>query len=97
MEFCAVSIALAVFLGQVLLLCSFGQRLSSQCDLLATQLYESEWPDFISDEANAKILIIFMRALHGDNVIVVGKLFPLVLTTFASVSHLTNMKNVILS
>lgn len=90
MVFCGTFIALTVFLVQILLLCSFGQRISSQYDLLSIRLYESKWPAIIHDKSSGKILCIFMYALNEEYVIVVGKLMPLVLTTFASVSLLTN-------
>lgn len=78
--------ALNFFLVQILVLCSFGQRINSQCDLLSTRLYESKWPDIIGQKRFGQILLIFTIALKRDCVMVVGKLLPLVLTTFASVS-----------
>lgn len=77
--------ALNVFLVQILLLCSFGQRVYSQNELLSCRLYESKWPDIIKRKESGKIVHIFMTALNRDCVVIIGKLLPLILTTFASV------------
>lgn len=88
MLFFGNSSAVIVFLIQILLLCSFGQRINTQCDLLSTRLYESQWPDIIRQKRLGLFLLIFSNALEQDCVMVIGKLLPLVLTTFASVSSL---------
>lgn len=72
----------------------FGQEIMSEYDQLSYQLYRSSWPAIIAaskqdDPKNCnKILIIFMDTLKHDKQIMIGKVFPLNLRTFTSVSFM---------
>lgn len=83
-----------VFLFQIFLMCMFGQELMTENDGLLFQLYSSSWPAIIAasqrDEPKSchQMLIIFMETLKEDKQIMIGKVFPLNLRTFSSVSQI---------
>lgn len=90
-----------VFLFQIFLMCMFGQELMTENDALLFQLYSSNWPAVIAaskrDEPKSchKMLIIFMETLKEDKQIMIGKVFPLNLKTFSSVSKRFYAVNVV--
>lgn len=83
------------FLMQIFLMCFFGQQTMSEYDLLLHQLYSSDWPEMIfklkkNQLQNVQnIFTFFMQNLKKDTQILVGKVFPLSLSTFTSVCALT--------
>lgn len=82
----------SAFLMQIFLMCIFGQELMSEYDLLSYRLFNSNWLQILAaskwnDSKNChKILIIFSEALQEEQKIMIGKVFPLNLRTFSSVS-----------
>lgn len=80
------------FLIQIFLMCTFGQELISECDLLSYRFFSSNWPEILAaskwnDPKNChKVLIIFSESLQQEQKIMIGKVFPLSLATFSSVS-----------
>lgn len=79
------------FLMQIFLMCFFGQQTMSEYSLLLHQLYSSDWQENIfklkgNQLQNARIVLtFFMQNLKKDTQILVGKVFPLSLSTFTSV------------
>lgn len=75
-------------------MCMFGQGLMSEYDSLSQKLYNSDWPNMIAalskgDPKNLHmILVFFMETLKRERKIMIGKMFPLSLSTFTSVSIL---------
>lgn len=73
-------------------MCLFGQETMSEFDTLSYRLYCSDWPEMIatlkrSQSKNCQmILTIFMETLNLDTKVMIGKVFPLSLPTFTSVS-----------
>lgn len=76
---------LKIFLVQIFFLCISGQRVSTQCDLLSSKLYEANFLDIIRFPKLRKIYIIFMAATQEECTFFVGKILPLNLETFSSV------------
>lgn len=80
------------FMAQIFLMCVFGQELVSEYNLLSNQFYNSSWSEIVlaskyDDSKNChKILTIFSIMLQADKNILIGKVFPLHLKTFTSVS-----------
>lgn len=79
------------FLTQIFLTCFFGQYVISQSSALSTKLYLSSWPDIIAVNGNnhnkcRKFIIFLMEIFKKDSIIILGKLMPLSLATFTSVS-----------
>lgn len=88
-----------IFLFQIFLICMFGQEVMSEYDQLSHQLYSSNWLAIIAaskrnePKSCHKILIMFMEMLKHDQQIMIGKVFPLNLRTFTSVSQLNLRHN----
>lgn len=80
------------FLIQIFLMCTFGQELMSEYDLLSHRLFSSNWPEILAaskwnDPKNChKVLVIFSEVLQQEQKIMIGKVFALNLKTFTSVS-----------
>lgn len=87
----AVSLTLQVFL-----MCFHGQVVMSESENLQNRMYESNWVEMIDAKQNGgygKIFHIFMERLKQSGQILVGKLVPLSLSTFKSVSFPGNHNN----
>lgn len=83
-----VATAISLIL-QVFLMCFHGQVVMSESENLQNRMYESNWVEMIDAKQKGdygKILHIFMERLKQNGQILVGKLYPLSLSTFKSVS-----------
>lgn len=87
-------VAVFAFLLQIFIVCVFGQTVISAYDPLCQQLFHCDWPKMIaaSNQNNPKnmrsILIFLMEELKRERKIMIGKVFPLSLSTFSSVNSL---------
>ncbi len=85
-EFIIYGVLLGYLIFEIFAIMYFGNEITLASSDLCYSLYESNWMD--QSAAYKKLIIIFMSALRQPETIVIGKLFPLSLSVFMSVSML---------
>lgn len=88
-EFIIYGVLLGYLIFEILAIMYFGNEITLTSDDLSHRLYESDWID--QSEAYKKLMVIFMAMLKQPETIVIGKLFPLNLDTFMSVSNFVQL------
>lgn len=73
---------------QIGVCCLFGQTINTAYDSLSMKLYESDWINVINDREYSQIMIFMIEYLNGETVVFVGKIVPLLSSTFTSVCHI---------
>lgn len=74
--------------AQIFLPCNFGNELMLRSDYLTMAAYSCGWHQ--TDREFRRMIIVFMERVKRRAVITMGKLFPLSLDTFTSVSFKLN-------